>query len=321
MSCPVIADARNDQWFDRWWSSIEAKIDSDVETTPRPELAFNNDLILSQVWNEAIRFHDFLRGFVPSLTRWLECYIALAEMPERPSPKEIDELDLDFHRVLSGLEYPRCPLLEEAFREPAEYTPVELGVKRSIINARREAPIFRALVKLVRESAEAWDESASGALVIVEDPIQRRIQAVLARIALKLLETSQRWFERNEYVLLARELDGKLAYTSSRLIEDQFLPAPSNNGRTTESDRIALEAPADRLKLGATNRSADQENAEKLRSALREMGAIDEESKKQKGALRLETGLKEREYRNAIKLLKAEKAVRTKQGVGTWLTN
>ncbi len=55
-----------------------------------------------------------------------------------------------------------------------------------------------------------------------------------------------------------------------------------------------------------------QEHAETLRSALPEIGVATE------GLLRLETGLTEREYRKAVKLLKAENAVQTKTGVGIW---
>jgi hypothetical protein len=61
-----------------------------------------------------------------------------------------------------------------------------------------------------------------------------------------------------------------------------------------------------------------QENAEKLYSALRELGAISKESKTTKGTLRCETGLSEREYRAAIRLLKESHRVITRT-VGAWL--
>jgi hypothetical protein len=64
-----------------------------------------------------------------------------------------------------------------------------------------------------------------------------------------------------------------------------------------------------------------QGNVEKLRSALRKAGAVDQDSHSSEGFLRLETGLTEREYKRAMKVLKAEKAVRTKSGVGTWLVS
>lgn len=67
------------------------------------------------------------------------------------------------------------------------------------------------------------------------------------------------------------------------------------------------------------NPAATRENAEKLRSAMCKLGAKSEERSVKKGCLRRETGLSEREYREAIELLKAEQVVRTKRGVGTWL--
>ncbi len=66
---------------------------------------------------------------------------------------------------------------------------------------------------------------------------------------------------------------------------------------------------------------ADRENAEKLRSALREMKAIGKKSSTNEGFLRSETGLTGREYRRAINLLIAEKAVRTGTRAGTWLVS
>lgn len=69
--------------------------------------------------------------------------------------------------------------------------------------------------------------------------------------------------------------------------------------------------------------SPDRENADKLLSALRELGAIDETSLRKKGEMRAKTGLTEREYRDAIHLLQAENAVKTKPGAkgGTWLVS
>ena len=77
----------------------------------------------------------------------------------------------------------------------------------------------------------------------------------------------------------------------------------------------------DKYKPSNIGRSLDQENAEKLLSCLRDMGAIDEDSHSSEGFLRRETGLTVREYRRAIRILKAEKAVRTKPRVGTWLVS
>jgi len=67
------------------------------------------------------------------------------------------------------------------------------------------------------------------------------------------------------------------------------------------------------------NKGVLHSNAEKLLSALREMGAVNEDSHSSEGALRRETGLTEREYRKAMKLLRDHKAVRTKSGIGVWL--
>ena len=95
--------------------------------------------------------------------------------------------------------------------------------------------------------------------------------------------------------------------------------APSGNGTTATNGR-PTEALTDRIELAAAEWGADQEDAEKLLFALREMGAVDEAAAAKKGCLRRETDLSEREYRKAMKLLKAEKAVQAKPGVGTWLT-
>ena len=95
--------------------------------------------------------------------------------------------------------------------------------------------------------------------------------------------------------------------------------APSGNGTAATNGR-PTEALTNRSELVTAEWGADQEDAEKLLFALREIGAVDEASAAKKGCLRRETDLSERKYREAIKLLKAEKAVRTKSGVGTWLT-
>jgi hypothetical protein len=97
-------------------------------------------------------------------------------------------------------------------------------------------------------------------------------------------------------------------------------PMPSGNGQPVANGG-ALEAPADHPDLVATIGGADRTNAGKLLSALREKGAVDEDSHSSEGWLRLETGLTEREYRKATKLLKDEKAVRTKRRVGIWLVS
>jgi hypothetical protein len=101
--------------------------------------------------------------------------------------------------------------------------------------------------------------------------------------------------------------------------------ALSNSGRATEGNGITAtnghvpRAPISRLELAAVKCGEDQENAEKLRSAMRDLGATDERSAAQEGKLRLATQLTEREYRKAIRILKTEKAVRTKTRVGAWL--
>ncbi len=102
--------------------------------------------------------------------------------------------------------------------------------------------------------------------------------------------------------LIAEWTDG---YLPSDLVAP--MPSPSVNGRAT------LDL-ADRPELAAVRK-----NAGKLLAALRELGATGKESAAQKGILRRATRMSDREYRKAIKLLQAEKAVQTKSRVGTWL--
>ncbi len=120
---------------------------------------------------------------------------------------------------------------------------------------------------------------------------------------------------------MSEDREGRSAWSGEFLRDLEFLKEEKLAAlRTIEEIDAFLKENRPRIHK-ALIRALPNRYAKQLRSALHELGAIDERTAKSKGALRQASGLTERQYRKAVGLLKAQKAVRTKTNGGTWLVS